>query len=230
MFYIFLIPFCFLITDVSGFRLCPSCPSRLALITTLIPTVIILTVCIAIIGTCALSKDCDLVESNQYKSIYSEKKKKQSDNAILFFFSEVCVFPNQSARHPCWRLTELHHLTGALLFCEISSQRHRQHVLRYHQRCIKRSAVQIWFYYDFTLTCQSELGLCRPDCSTAMNAGSHGMRIVGGTEAVKDQWGWQTSLHWRGKHVCGGSIITSHWVVTAAHCFVQWVWDNREKM
>ncbi|XP_056115455.1 transmembrane protease serine 3-like isoform X2 [Rhinichthys klamathensis goyatoka] len=60
------------------------------------------------------------------------------------------------------------------------------------------------------------------DCSTAMNAGSHGMRIVGGTEAAKDQWGWQTSLHWRGKHVCGGSIITSHWVVTAAHCFVQY--------
>ncbi|XP_052000265.1 tryptase-like [Xyrauchen texanus] len=59
------------------------------------------------------------------------------------------------------------------------------------------------------------------DCSAAVNDTSRGMRIVGGTEAVKDQWGWQTSLHWQGKHVCGGAIVTSRWVITAAHCFVQ---------
>uniref|UniRef100_H3C1S7 Peptidase S1 domain-containing protein n=1 Tax=Tetraodon nigroviridis TaxID=99883 RepID=H3C1S7_TETNG len=44
-------------------------------------------------------------------------------------------------------------------------------------------------------------------------------RIVGGTLADKDKWGWQVSLHWRGRHVCGGAIISSHWVITAAHCF-----------
>uniref|UniRef100_A0A671QNK4 Peptidase S1 domain-containing protein n=1 Tax=Sinocyclocheilus anshuiensis TaxID=1608454 RepID=A0A671QNK4_9TELE len=70
-------------------------------------------------------------------------------------------------------------------------------------------------------TCLSELdllGLCRPDCSVAMNAGSRGTRIVGGTEAAKGQWGWQTSLHWRGKHMCGGAIVSPRWVITAAHC------------
>ncbi|CAF92228.1 unnamed protein product, partial [Tetraodon nigroviridis] len=46
-------------------------------------------------------------------------------------------------------------------------------------------------------------------------------RIVGGTLADKDKWGWQVSLHWRGRHVCGGAIISSHWVITAAHCFVE---------
>ncbi|XP_069559839.1 tryptase gamma [Brachyistius frenatus] len=50
---------------------------------------------------------------------------------------------------------------------------------------------------------------------------SDGRRIVGGTLAAKDQWGWQVSMHWRGKHVCGGAIISSHWVLTAAHCFVE---------
>ncbi|XP_051577798.1 transmembrane protease serine 6-like [Myxocyprinus asiaticus] len=60
------------------------------------------------------------------------------------------------------------------------------------------------------------------DCSAAVNDTSRGMRIIGGTEAVKDQWGWQTSLHWQGKHVCGGAIVTSRWVITAAHCFVQY--------
>nr|XP_046254497.1 transmembrane protease serine 6-like [Scatophagus argus] len=56
------------------------------------------------------------------------------------------------------------------------------------------------------------------DCTFLVN---DGRRIVGGSLAVKDKWGWQVSLHWRGKHVCGGAIISPHWVITAAHCFVE---------
>uniref|UniRef100_A0A3Q3NEB2 Peptidase S1 domain-containing protein n=1 Tax=Labrus bergylta TaxID=56723 RepID=A0A3Q3NEB2_9LABR len=48
---------------------------------------------------------------------------------------------------------------------------------------------------------------------------SDGRRIVGGTLAAKDKWGWQVSMHWRGRHVCGGAIVSPHWVITAAHCF-----------
>ncbi|KAM7421339.1 hypothetical protein PAMA_015475 [Pampus argenteus] len=50
---------------------------------------------------------------------------------------------------------------------------------------------------------------------------SDGRRIVGGTLAAKNKWGWQASMHWKGKHVCGGAIISPHWVITAAHCFVE---------
>ncbi|CAJ0944155.1 unnamed protein product [Ranitomeya imitator] len=46
-------------------------------------------------------------------------------------------------------------------------------------------------------------------------------RIVNGETAVSGSWPWQVSLQDRtGFHFCGGSLINSLWVVTAAHCGV----------
>ena len=43
-------------------------------------------------------------------------------------------------------------------------------------------------------------------------------RIIGGHEAADGQFPYQVSLLSDNKHHCGGSIINSQWVITAAHC------------
>ncbi|KAM4619777.1 transmembrane protease serine 2 [Polymixia lowei] len=55
------------------------------------------------------------------------------------------------------------------------------------------------------------------DCGRSEAAPS--TRIVGGTKAVNGAWPWQVSLQIYGQHVCGGSVISPYWILSAAHCF-----------
>ncbi|XP_072310071.1 trypsin-2-like [Eucyclogobius newberryi] len=44
-------------------------------------------------------------------------------------------------------------------------------------------------------------------------------RIIGGQEAWSHSWPWQVSLRFSTISACGGAIISTRWVLSAAHCF-----------
>ncbi|KAK2503201.1 hypothetical protein MC885_003802 [Smutsia gigantea] len=44
-------------------------------------------------------------------------------------------------------------------------------------------------------------------------------RVVGGEKASVESWPWQVSIQYDKQHICGGSILDAHWILTAAHCF-----------
>ncbi|XP_071379931.1 transmembrane protease serine 12 [Centroberyx affinis] len=46
-----------------------------------------------------------------------------------------------------------------------------------------------------------------------------GSRVVGGREAGEGAWPWQVSIQRQSRHHCGGTILSSLWVLTATHCF-----------
>jgi len=43
-------------------------------------------------------------------------------------------------------------------------------------------------------------------------------KIVGGEEAVPHSWNWIVRMQFNGFGGCGGSILNSEWILTAAHC------------
>ncbi|XP_074117461.1 putative serine protease 45 [Sminthopsis crassicaudata] len=54
-------------------------------------------------------------------------------------------------------------------------------------------------------------------------------KIISGQNAPLHKWPWQVSLQVYDSHLCGGSLITTEWVLTAAHCIL-WNFDYTVKL
>ena len=46
-------------------------------------------------------------------------------------------------------------------------------------------------------------------------------RVVGGNVAVPGSWPWQIRMFKQGIFYHGGSLISTTWIVTAAHCLLR---------
>ncbi|XP_057713837.1 serine protease 56 [Corythoichthys intestinalis] len=61
--------------------------------------------------------------------------------------------------------------------------------------------------------------VCGQRLSSAHNVTQPRSRIVGGSPAPPGSWPWLVNLQLDGGLMCGGVLVESSWVVTAAHCF-----------
>uniref|UniRef100_A0A087XHW3 Transmembrane serine protease 5 n=1 Tax=Poecilia formosa TaxID=48698 RepID=A0A087XHW3_POEFO len=77
----------------------------------------------------------------------------------------------------------------------------------------KSSLENMWYFRESCITGKIIALQCF-ECGTRAKL----PRIIGGVEALLGRWPWQVSLYYSNRHTCGGSIITSQWIVTAAHC------------
>ena len=61
--------------------------------------------------------------------------------------------------------------------------------------------------------------LCDPNAACGCSTSSAVItKIVGGETALINTWGWAVSLSINDTYLCGGSILSSLWILTAAHC------------
>lgn len=42
---------------------------------------------------------------------------------------------------------------------------------------------------------------------------------MGGVNSAEGEWPWQVSLYFDGHLYCGASVLSTDWLVSAAHCF-----------
>ncbi|XP_072886084.1 transmembrane protease serine 13-like isoform X2 [Hemitrygon akajei] len=78
-----------------------------------------------------------------------------------------------------------------------------------------KTNIQSMLSYSSQCSTNNAVGLRCVDCGKRFKTSS---RIVGGAPAQLGKWPWQVSLQYKSQPVCGGSIISHDWVITASHC------------
>ncbi|KAM5307279.1 LOW QUALITY PROTEIN: serine protease 52-like [Glossophaga mutica] len=69
-----------------------------------------------------------------------------------------------------------------------------------------------WAHGSLALTCGQTL--------SSKSEKSYSLKITGGEPTHITEFPWQVDVLHQGHHLCGGSILSEWWVLTASHCFI----------
>lgn len=91
---------------------------------------------------------------------------------------------------------------------------------------LKISSISLSFsynlsYLDITSNCSNKNAVrltCSPSTCGQQNYSSIVPFIIRGDLATEGQWPWLAALHYNGVYICSAILITSDWIMTAAHC------------
>ncbi|XP_074055125.1 serine protease 27-like [Macrotis lagotis] len=90
-----------------------------------------------------------------------------------------------------------------------------------HKRCQGTQGLDMGLLPTFLLLLLTPTGSCGSDLDKVCGKPKLSGKIMGGQSAPEGKWPWQVSLWYRRRFICGGSLIDSQWVLTAAHCFLK---------
>lgn len=65
--------------------------------------------------------------------------------------------------------------------------------------------------------CQKSCRMCQGQLPCGFTSITQS-RVIGGQDAKPGAWPWQIALERRNNFICGGSLISATWIITAAHC------------
>ncbi len=74
-----------------------------------------------------------------------------------------------------------------------------------------RLSITVLHFFTETYKC----GIAKARQTNSVNS------IVAGDTAAKGTWPWQVAIIYKGKFKCGGTLVSTHYFISAAHCFRQ---------